>query len=136
MASIVGQALLNGDLFCQYQPVVTIEGQNIFYYETLVRKQNKGGEVVGPLDFLYTIENKKFEAFLTQEVFWQACKEFSNNQERFAINIPPKAMMERSTFMMIESMIRNSNMGERIVFEVRGSDWLDHTDILGPSITQ
>lgn len=136
MSSMIGKALLEGNVFCQYQPVVTVNNYKLFYYETLVRKRNKDGIIVGPLDFLHTIENKKMAAHLTQEVFWQATKHFSGNNELFSINLSCIAIEDKSTSKMLESMIRNSNFADRIIFELEEADWLIHQETVQPYIYQ
>jgi len=124
MPSIIGKALLSGEIECHYQPIVNIHQKEILYYETLVRRKNKDGILIGPLDFLHTIEKKKLAAHLTQEVFWQSSKKFSDNQEHFSLNLPLIAVSDKSTSMMLESMIRNSNFSERIIFEIQASEWI------------
>lgn len=134
MSLIIGKALLEKDVFCEYQPVVTVKEQNLFYHETLVRKQDKEGDRVAPLDFLHTIENTKMAAHLTQEVFWQSCKHFAENIESFSINLPLIAALDKSTSSMLESMIRNSHLGERIIFEIHGSAWMNFQETVHPYV--
>lgn len=129
MLSVVGKGLLNGDFSCHYQAVVTNNNQRVFYYEALVR--NKDQDEL--LDF-NSMQSKKILAHLSQEVFWQTSKKFSESKRTFAINLPPKAVLEKHTFKMIEAMIRNTNMGERIVFEINGSDWMVYKKRVQPLI--
>jgi EAL domain-containing protein (putative c-di-GMP-specific phosphodiesterase class I) len=136
MSLAIGKALLQGNVFCEYQPVVSVKGQNLFYHETLVRKQNQEGMIISPMDFLHTIENKKMAAHLTQEVFWQSCKHFAQNQKMFSINLPLIAALDKSTSSMLESMIRNSHLGERIVFEIHGSAWMHFQEAVHPFVHQ
>lgn len=136
MALNIGKALLAGDVFTQYQPIFSVEDRSIFYYEALVRYKDQDGLVIAPLDFLHTIENKKLSAYLTQEVFWQSCKHFTDSNSVFSINLPVAAALNKSTMTMMESLIRNSNNGERIVFEIQGAEWENHYEIMRPYITQ
>ncbi len=131
MPSIVGKGLLNGDFSCLYQAVVTCNEQKKFYYEALIRKNNQDSILN-----LNSIHSKKILAHLSQEVFWQTSKRFSDNQEIFAINLPPKAVLDKHTFKMIEAMIRNTEMGERIIFEIIGLDWMEHKKLIQPLISK
>lgn len=124
MPSVIGKALLAEEIVCHYQPIIDARREAIVYYETLVRRKDKNGVIISPLDFLHTIENKKLAAHLTQEVFWQSSRRFSLNQEHFSLNLPLIAVSDKSTSMMLESMIRNSNFSERIIFEIQASDWI------------
>lgn len=124
MPSVIGKALLEGEIVCHYQPIIDAEQEKIVYYETLVRRKAKNGTIIGPLDFLHTIENKKLAAHLTQEVFWQSSKNFSDNDKHFSLNLPLIAVSDKSTSMMLESMIRNSSFSERIIFEIQASEWI------------
>lgn len=124
MPSNVGKALLSGHILCLYQPILNIENKQIYYYETLVRQQNSDGVLIGPMEFLHTIENKRLAAHLTQEVFWQSGKQFSDSNKVFSINLPLIAALDKSTSRMLEAVIRNANFAERIIFEIQSADWI------------
>lgn len=136
MASNIGKALLAGEVFTKYQPIVSADDLSVFYYEALVRYKDQDGLVIGPLNFLHTIEKKKLSAYLTQEVFWQSCKHFSDSNRAFSINLPLNAALDKSTMEMIESVIRNSQNGKRIIFEIQGAEWKNHYEIVRPYITK
>jgi EAL domain-containing protein (putative c-di-GMP-specific phosphodiesterase class I) len=129
MPSSIGKGLLNGEFSCHYQAVVAGNNQKIFYYEALVRKKDHD-ELLN----FNAIHSKKILAHLSQEVFWQTSKKFSDNKKTFAINLPPKAVLDKHTFKMIEAMIRNTNMGERMILEIVGSDWMEYKKRIKPLI--
>ncbi len=124
MPSNVGKALPSDPILCHYQPILSIEDQQVFYYETLVRQQNNDATLTESLDFLHTIENKRLAAHLIQEVFWQSGKQFIDSSKVFSINLPLIAALDKSTLTILEAVIRNSNFAERIIFEIQSIDWV------------
>jgi EAL domain-containing protein (putative c-di-GMP-specific phosphodiesterase class I) len=54
----------------------------------------------------------------------------------FSINLPLAAALNKSTMTMMESLIRNSSNGERIIFEIQGAEWENHPESIRPYIAQ
>lgn len=113
-----GKALIGNKVFCEYQPIVNTLTRDTVFVETLVRHHDENGNVAYPSSFIESIANKKLMAYLTQEVFWYTCKQFTDSNQVFSINLPLSAIRDKGTATMLEIFIRNGNLGERIVFEI------------------
>lgn len=122
-------------MYCDFQPVMSIQNRHhVLYHEVLLRRSDRKTEYDSPLEYLQKIHNRKLSAHIAQALFWRSCKIFSSSSESFALNLPIEALLDRHTFNTIESMIRNTRIGEKVVFEIIGNVWNRRADVVEPLI--
>lgn len=136
MSSSIREALLDGRIVCQYQPIVNAKTGEIVKYETLVRMIDKEGNMIPPLSFLGIAKKTKLYPYITIEVVYQACEVFKNRKECFSINLSIEDMKDTHTVQEIIQTIVKTNTASRIVFEILESEGIENYEEVKNFITQ
>jgi sensor c-di-GMP phosphodiesterase-like protein len=94
IATELRAALYGGDLFLEYQPVVSLRDQRCVGGEALIRWR-RGSRIVAPLQFIPQIENTPLSGLVTYWVIDRVAHELgawlrAHDGVRLAINIPPE----------------------------------------------
>ncbi len=136
MSSSIREALLDGRIKCQYQPIVNVKTGEIVKYETLVRMIDKEGNMIPPLSFLGIAKKTKLYPYITVEVVYQACEVFKNKKESFSINLSIEDMKDSHTVQEIIQTIVKTNTASRIVFEILESEGIENYEEVKNFISQ
>ncbi|MDD2829153.1 MAG: EAL domain-containing protein [Sulfuricurvum sp.] len=126
MASAVHKALSDGRIICYYQPIVHIEDNKVYKYETLVRMVDEEGNIVPPMEFLPIAKKMQLYPQITQTVVHQACNIFAKRTEEFSVNLSIDDIDNPYTVQNIVNTIINTETANRIVFEILESDGIEN----------
>lgn len=91
----LSNAISSNDILTYFQPIVDCKTEKIVKYEALVRL-NYEGEIYSPFHFLGAAKNAGLLTKITDIVFRQSCKAFSNNHYNFSVNITNFDLMDKS----------------------------------------
>jgi diguanylate cyclase (GGDEF)-like protein len=126
MASMVHKALSDGRIICHYQPIVHIEDNLTYKYETLVRMIDEEGNIIPPMEFLPIAKKMQLYSQITQTVVHQACNAFAKRTEEFSVNLSIDDIDNPYTVQEIVNTIINTETANRIVFEILESDGIEN----------
>lgn len=130
------KTFLNGEFECHYQPMVSpLAPHEKLYYEIILRKKEMPLPYDPYADYLQQIHDQYLSAALIQEVFLYACRYFSP-EEHFSLNLPIEAILDKCTYDIIVSTIREAHIGEQIIFEVIGASWKNDYPKVEPLIKE
>lgn len=114
----IKDALDNNKIIAYYQPIVDCKTSEILKYEALVRLEHDG-VVYSPYHFLATARYAGLLYQITQHIFEQSCRRFSDNDYHFSINITDQDLIESGFIPFIEQMRTKYNIdADRIYFEI------------------
>lgn len=121
-----GKSLARRMLSCEYQEVREAgDNHRVSYYEARLCTQHSKENSETFSCFLKSIRNKKMMAHITLDTLCHTWKIFAERQEPFSIPFPIIALQDKPTYAMIESLIRNTQSGNRVILEVSESEWME-----------
>jgi diguanylate cyclase (GGDEF)-like protein/PAS domain S-box-containing protein len=124
------QALPNGEIFVQYQPVVHLPGNTVAGIEALARWRHPQRGLVSPADFIPLAEACGLIDAVGQFVLHQACRTFELLQHRLGAMAPPLVAVNLSRAQLrqprlvadIQEALRDTGMSpHQLVLEVTES---------------
>lgn len=125
MAGSIRKALLEGRIFCHYQPIANVLTGRIDKYEALARMEDEEGNIVPPGVFLPIAKKTKLYPRITQEVVHQACRAFASRDEEFSINLSLSDILDPVTVHDILSTLTKTGTASRAVFEILESERIE-----------
>ncbi|WP_298694909.1 EAL domain-containing protein [uncultured Sulfuricurvum sp.] len=134
MLTNINNALLSKNITCEYQAVIQCGDRRSYYYEALARQRIGFEKSETLFNAIKWITNGKILGHLTQSIFWQTYKTFAHREEDFALNIPVHVFLDKYSYHSIESMIRNMDIGKRVIFEIVIEEWIEHLALISPLI--
>lgn len=93
-------------------------------YETLARLIDAEGIVIAPEKFVEMSKRTKMYHTITKEMIQRTLKECINNRFDFSINISKEDILNQETYDYMVSVVKNSPLSHRIVFEIQELDTL------------
>jgi len=114
-------ALVNGEFFVEYQPIMRIDGKECLGAEALIRWR-RGQEIIPPSVFIPVIENTMLSGQITywlMETISQEVGEWLKKQERafISINVPPE-ILGRGGLLHVASKCGLLDIADKLVMEV------------------
>ncbi len=136
MTKIIKNALDDGRVIAHYQPIMDIESGSVVKYETLIRIVDNNGHILMPNDFLPIAKKSRFYPELTKRVVQLACEQFKDRTEQFSVNISIADIMAADTVEFILNCVKNTNVGDRIIFEMLESEGIEELAEVSRFITE
>ena len=118
------KALQNGELFLQYQPVVTADMGNLSAFEALVRWNSPEFGMVAPAKFVPLAEDTRLIGPIGDWVLRTACAEAARwpTSVRLAVNVSAEQLQSSSFVGTVASAIASSGLSpDRLSLEVTES---------------
>lgn len=115
-------ALQNDRMVVYYQPIINNFDLSHKKYECLVRMIDENGAVISPFFFLDIAKKTKQYLDITRTVIAQSFEMFKDKNVEFSINLSIKDIMEPTISIYLFSMLKEYNIGKRVVFEIVESE--------------
>jgi len=110
-----------------YQPIVNNISGKIEKYECLVRLILNNKEIT-PNFFLNVAKKAKSYSHITKLMVLKTFEKFKNENYLFSLNISAEDILNDDTTSFIESLIKDYNIGKRVVFEITESDHMGNNE--------
>jgi diguanylate cyclase (GGDEF)-like protein len=109
-----------------YQGVHETSSQNIFEYEALIRMIDKDGSVISPFMFLEIAKKSRLYPHITHFVIREIFRQLQTTTHRYSINLSIDDIMDHETQDMIYELLKNSHVGDRLIFEILEGEGIDN----------
>ncbi|MDD2357562.1 MAG: EAL domain-containing protein [Thiovulaceae bacterium] len=109
-----------------YQPIVDIKTQKIIKYEALIRIKDYDGKYIAPIHFLELSKKNKLYHRLTKIMISKTLDKFKELPYLVSINISVEDILNQEIYTFIIEKLKNSAMGDRIIFEIIESEGIEN----------
>ncbi len=109
-----------------YQGVHHTSSQNIFEYEALVRMIDDDGSIIPPVMFLDIAKKSRLYPHITHFVIEEIFKQLKKTPHRYSINLSIDDIMDQETQHMIYALLKSSNVGDRLIFEILEGEGIEN----------
>ncbi len=110
-----------------YQPIINNSNGKIEKYECLVRLILNNKEIT-PNFFLDVAKKAKSYSHITKLMVLKTFEKFKNENYLFSLNISAEDILNDDTTAFIELLIKDYNIGKRVVFEITESDHITNNE--------
>lgn len=111
-----------------YQPIVNNKNKTFEKYECLVRMIDEEGKLISPFFFLDIAKKTRQYFDITKIVIKSSFEAFKDYEREFSVNISINDILEPSVYEYIISMLGEYGIGERVVFEIVESEYIEKFD--------
>ena len=123
----LSHAIKEGNLVAFYQPIVNNSNSAYEKYECLVRII-EGDRVISPFFFLEVSKQTRQYFDITKTVITQSFEKFKDKDVEFSINLSIKDILEPQIFEYIIDMLKQHDIGHKVVFEIVESESIENFD--------
>ncbi len=109
-----------------YQPIVDVKTQKIVKYEALIRIIDQDGKYIAPIHFLELSKKNKLYHQLTKIMIHKTFEKFKDLPYLVSINISVEDILNEEIYAYIIEKLKNSAMGERVIFEIIESEGIEN----------
>lgn len=109
-----------------FQPLVDNKTQKIVKYEALIRIVDSNGVYIAPFHFLELAKKNRLYHFLTKIVVDKTFERFQNLPYFVSINISVDDILHKETNKFIIDKLRETQIGEKIIFEIIESEGIEN----------
>ena len=109
-----------------FQPIVDNKTDKIVKYEALMRMVDKNGSYIAPIHFLELSKKNKLYHQLTKIMVEKTFQRFANLPYSVSINVSVEDILNKDIYDFIIQKLRNSKIGDRIVFEIIESEGIEN----------
>jgi len=109
-----------------FQPIVDNKTNKIVKYEALMRMIDTDGSYIAPIHFLELSKKNKLYHQLTKIMIEKTFKRFKNLPYSVSINVSVEDILNKDIYDFIIKKLRESKIGDRIVFEIIESEGIEN----------
>lgn len=128
-------ALKQDNITLYYQPIVNNSDMAYQKYECLVRML-EGDKIISPFFFLDIAKKTRQYFDITKIVIMHSFEKFKDSDKEFSINLSINDILERQIFDYILIMLSRYNIGDRVVFEIVESEYIEKFEDVMKFITE
>jgi len=135
----IREAIDEERILLYFQPVFDVNKKEISYYESLVRYQEKNGDIVAPGVFIPALEKTGEMQLLDRKIIQQATKFLANYPQlhHVAVNLSAQAFKDDSLVPSIIGFLDKYGVDpERLTFELTESDSLFNLNVTQRAIAE
>ncbi|MEA3523180.1 MAG: EAL domain-containing protein [Campylobacterota bacterium] len=122
IATKIRRAIENSGIVPYFQPIVDNKTDKIAKFEVLARLIDEDGNILSPQNFISIAKKIKVYNLITRSIIEKSFEIFKNNEYSFSINLSIDDIMNQEIYNFIISMLKKSNIGHRVVFELLESE--------------
>ena len=126
--NVVRKAIDEGRIVPYFQGIVDNATKETVKYETLMRLITPDGDAVAPGHFLEVAKKTRLYPELTLSILTKAIETFKDRSETLSINVSLEDILNDTVVDTLKKMISQSDMGERITFEILESEGIQEYD--------
>lgn len=132
------QALLRGEFYLDYQPILALRDRRMTGFEALVRWRRPGRGVVSPMDFIPVAEDTGLIVPLGRWVLEEACRTMAAWQREFpetqgmsmSVNLSAKQLNQSSLVEDVERILRATGLDPRALkLEITETVIMDNPEV-------
>lgn len=116
------KAITENKIIPFFQPIYNAKSNKIKEYECLARIINIKGEILLPDSFIDIAKKAKLCTYITRMMIKKSIEVFKNNNYSFSINLTVEDILNAYTIAYIKKLLKDYNIGHRIVFEILESE--------------
>ena len=124
----IKDAIQDDKIISLFQPIVDCKTKEVIKYESLMRMIDDNGEYISPAFFLDLAKKNKLYHELTKIVINKTFNQFENSPYIVSINLSVDDILDNEIVSLIKTKLLNSNIGERIAFEIIESEGIENFD--------
>ena len=109
-----------------FQPIIDSKTGEIVKYECLARLIGPNKEILTPDYFINLAKKAKLCTYITRMMLKKSIEVFSNNNLKFSINLTLEDILNKYTIAYIKKLIKDNNIGKRLIFEILESESIDN----------
>ncbi len=125
LSETVREAVGNYRIIPYYQAIVDTKTSEIKKYECLARLIDINGKIVSPLLFIPISKKIKYYNMVTKIIIDKSFKHFETKGCEFTINLSIEDMVKKDMFDFIMDRLKNSNISDKVTFEILESDAIE-----------
>ncbi len=136
-------ALLQGDLFLEYQPIVDVASRSTCALEALVRWRHATLGVLAPAAFIDVAEETGLIVPLGREVLRQACRQARSwldagaGSPQVSVNISPRQLADPAIVEDVRSALADANLpATSLILEITEGVLMQHPDRAVEALTE
>jgi len=133
---LITNGLTNNQFIIHYQPVISLAGEEVEHYETLVRLVD-GDKTIMPVDFIGVAKRHGLIIDIDRHVIREAIKAIKNANKEVALFVKMSTdTLSNSSFptWLAQELKTNAIPGDRIIFETPESELVSHSKHVKPVI--
>ena len=111
-----------------FQPIVDVKTKKTLKYEALMRIVDHNGSYIAPIHFLELAKRNKLYHKLTKIMIEKTFDKFKNLPYLVSINISVEDILNKEIYNFIFNKLKNSDIGNRVIFEIIESDGIENFD--------
>ncbi len=134
MTTKIKNAIKNDNILVFAQPITPNTKNGVQKYECLVRMRDND-KIISPFFFLEISKKVRLYPNITKIVIKKSIEYFSNNEGEFSINVTLEDILNNETVMFLKKMVREHQIGERLVLELVESEGIEDYDNVYKFIT-
>ncbi len=123
----LANAFKEGNLVTYYQPIIDNKSLLRNKYECLIRMVDNN-KAVSPYYFLEVAKQTRQYFGITKTVIYQAFELFKDKDVNFSINLSALDILEPQTTAYIFDMLKEYDIGQKVIFEIVESESIDNFD--------
>ena len=111
-----------------FQPIVEAKTKKTIKYESLMRMVDEDGSLIAPIHFLELAKKNKLYHQLTIIMIEKTFKKFIDSPFIVSINISVEDILNKDIYNFIMKKLKDTSIGNRIVFEIIESEGIENFD--------
>ena len=129
--TFVKEAIEQGNIFCQYQPIVDMQTRKIIKYEALVRLKDTKGNIIYPGIFLSQIAFTTVYNSLTKAVIQIVFEKIKEKRVGISINLNFSDILDNTVYkIIIEQIKSNQNLAKFLTIELLENEPILQTELI------
>jgi len=113
-----------------YQGIHDTTTQDIYEYEALIRLIDTDGSIIPPNTFLEIAKKSRLYPHITKFVIRTIFEQLRTTPHRYSINLSIADILNSEMKTMLYSFLRESDVGNRLIFEILESEGIEnHTEV-------
>lgn len=118
-----------------YQGIHHALTQSVVEYEALIRIIDKDGSIIPPALFLDIAKKTRLYLHITHFVVNEIFQQLHNTPHSYSINLSLDDILNVETQNLIYHLLKHSNVGNRLIFEILESEGIENFDEVSAFIT-
>ncbi|DAB38368.1 MAG: hypothetical protein A2023_03945 [Sulfuricurvum sp. GWF2_44_89] len=118
-----------------YQGIHESSAQSIIEYEALIRIIDKDGSVISPAMFLDIAKKSRLYRHITHFVVNEIFTQLHDTSHTYSINLSLDDILNQETQNLIYKHLKESNVGNRLIFEILESEGIENFEEVSHFIT-
>jgi diguanylate cyclase (GGDEF)-like protein len=131
IATKIRKAIEASGIVPYFQPIVDNKTDKIVKFEVLARLIDQDGTILAPQNFIPIAKKIKVYNLITKSIIKKSFAIFKENNYDFSVNLSIDDIMNQEIYNYIIETLRESEIGNRVVFEILESEQItDYKKVL------